>query len=163
MDAAASGGTTKTAMDILADKQTDIVSVTAGTSLQEAIETMVDQKVGSVVVKEEGEYVGLWTERDLLRDMVEPGFNPHTARVGDHMVRDIPSADHSLNPYELMDRFLGLRLRHLLVTREGQVVGLLSMGDVVRFCLQERTRELEALKETVNWEYYEEWNPCKKR
>lgn len=163
MDTPVDGKTTKTAVDILADKHPDIVSVTAKASIQEAIETMVQQKVGSVLVKDGDEYVGIWTERDLLRDMMQPGFNPVLAQVGDHMTRDIPWADHTLNPYELMDRFLGMRLRHLIIKRDSEVVGVLSMGDVVRFCLQEKMREFEELKETINWEYYEEWNSPRRR
>jgi len=153
----------KTALDILAGKHEDIVSVPPATSIRDAIETMVSQKVGSVLVREGDEYLGIWTERDLLRDMTKEGFDPASERVGDHMTGDIPQAEHSLNPYELMDRFLGLRLRHLLIVRDGAILGLLSMGDVVRFCLQEKTREFDELKETVNWEYYEEWRPRRKR
>jgi signal-transduction protein with cAMP-binding, CBS, and nucleotidyltransferase domain len=147
----------KTAVDILADKQGEIVSVPAATTIQETVEAMIQNKVGSALVQTGDEYVGIWTERDLLRSLVKPGFDATTARVGDHMSREIPSADHSLNPYELMDRFLGLRVRHLLIVRDEEILGLLSIGDVVRFCLQEKTREFEELKETVNWEYYEEW------
>ena len=66
-------------------------------------------------------------------------------------------AEAEASPYELMDKFLGLRLRHLLIRERGEVVGLLSIGDVVRFSLQSKTAEFEELKQTVNWEYYEEW------
>jgi signal-transduction protein with cAMP-binding, CBS, and nucleotidyltransferase domain len=58
-----------------------------------------------------------------------------------------------------MDKFLGLRLRHLLIDRNGEFIGMLSIGDVVRSALQTRTDELEQLQEIANWEYYEEWKP----
>ncbi|MFH1570586.1 MAG: CBS domain-containing protein, partial [Gemmatimonadota bacterium] len=154
MSATAAGHAAKTAVDILEEKHAEIVAVPAATTIQETVETMIRHKVGSVLVKAGGEYAGIWTERDLMRNLVRPGFDPKTAKVGDLMTRDIPTADHSLDPYELMDRFLGLRLRHLLITREQEILGLLSMGDVVRFCLQQKMREMEELKEEVNWEYY---------
>jgi signal-transduction protein with cAMP-binding, CBS, and nucleotidyltransferase domain len=58
-----------------------------------------------------------------------------------------------------MDKFLGLRLRHLLIDREGEFIGMLSIGDVVRSALQTRTDELRELSQITNWEYYEEWKP----
>ena len=68
----------------------------------------------------------------------------------------LPASDTA---FELMDKFLGLRLRHLLIDRAGDFIGLLSIGDVVRCALGERTRELEELQVVANWEYYEEWKP----
>jgi signal-transduction protein with cAMP-binding, CBS, and nucleotidyltransferase domain len=58
-----------------------------------------------------------------------------------------------------MDKFLGLRLRHLLIDQEGKFIGLLSIGDVVRSALRQRTQELEELQQVANWEYYQEWKP----
>jgi|TARA_B100000809_G_C15051966_1_gene499238 signal-transduction protein with cAMP-binding, CBS, and nucleotidyltransferase domain len=58
-----------------------------------------------------------------------------------------------------MDKFFGLRLRHLLIEQDGEFIGLLSIGDVVRSALRQRTRELEELQQVANWEYYAEWKP----
>lgn len=60
-----------------------------------------------------------------------------------------------------MDKFFGLRLRHLLIEQDGEFIGLLSIGDVVRSALRQRTRELEELQQVANWEYYAEWKPRK--
>ena len=56
-----------------------------------------------------------------------------------------------------MDKFLGLRLRHLPVEKEGEFIGLLSVGDVLKASLHEKTEELEKLNGMVSWDYYEEW------
>ncbi|MFH1570587.1 MAG: CBS domain-containing protein [Gemmatimonadota bacterium] len=148
---------TSTARDILEEKNREILSVPGETTIREALEKMVSRKVGAVVVKEGDQLVGIWTERDLTRNTLEPGFDPARARVRDYMTRELKYADAGQSPYELMDKFLGLRLRHLLIRDGGELIGLLSIGDVVRFALQARTRELQDLKEEVNWEYYEEW------
>lgn len=58
-----------------------------------------------------------------------------------------------------MDKFLGLRLRHLLIDKNGESIGLLSVVDVMRSALQEKTLELEELHTVATWEYYEEWTP----
>ena len=56
-----------------------------------------------------------------------------------------------------MDKFIGLRLRHLPVEKEGEFIGLLSVGDVLKASLHEKTEELEKLNGMVSWDYYEEW------
>jgi hypothetical protein len=48
---------------------------------------------------------------------------------------------------------------HLLIEQDGEFIGLLSIGDVVRSALRQRTRELEELQQVANWEYYAEWKP----
>ena len=73
------GGHMKTAEDIVKDKKADIVSVSYDQSVQQACQLMVDKKIGAILVKKEAAYVGIWTERDLLRNMTAPGFNPETA------------------------------------------------------------------------------------
>lgn len=154
----ASTGTTKsTARDILSEKGGEILTVSGDTTIHSALERMVERKVGAVLVEENGTLAGIWTERDLMRNTVVPGFDPQEAQVREYMTRELKYAEAEASPYELMDKFLGLRLRHLLIRERGEVVGLLSIGDVVRFSLQSKTAEFEELKQTVNWEYYEEW------
>ena len=147
----------QTAEDILEVKSGEIISVTADATLRTALQLMVERKVGATLVIEEGEYVGIWTERDLMRNSLEADFDPDVARIGDYMVTGLRFAPHTDTVYELMDKFLGLRLRHLLIKKEEAFIGLLSIGDVIKACLQEKTREFEKLHAAVSWEYYEEW------
>ncbi|MEW6755135.1 MAG: CBS domain-containing protein [Candidatus Latescibacterota bacterium] len=147
----------QTARDILRQKGSEIISVPVTATLREALDLMVARKVGAAVVTDAGRLVGIWTERDLMRNVLQPGFDVSTARIGQHMVTGLRSAPCSDTVYALMDKFLGLRLRHLLVTDGEEYVGLLSIGDVIKACLQEKTRELEELNAAVSWEYYEEW------
>ena len=57
----------------------------------------------------------------------------------------------------LKDKFLGLKLRHLLIEKEGKYIGLLSIGDVIKASIQEKDQELKNLNAMVSWEYYENW------
>jgi len=148
----------RTAQDILDEKGTTIHAIPGDRTLHQALEIMLRHGVGSVLVKEEGELVGIWTDRDLMHNAVDPDVDLKKAQVRDYMTRDIPVASTSTDPYELMDKYLGLRVRHLLIKDGKAAVGLLSMGDVVRFCLQDKMREMEELKEEVNWEYFEDWH-----
>lgn len=160
----AGSGTMRTAEDILRekDKGKDIISVTVDTTIHEALKVMLENRIGSIVVRSEGRIVGIWTERDLMKNTVTPGFDPKTARIGDYMVSDVLSAKHTATLYQLLDIFLGRRLRHVLIEKNGEYVGILSTGDVVKADLLEKTEELRELSSMVNWQYYEDWRAPKK-
>jgi signal-transduction protein with cAMP-binding, CBS, and nucleotidyltransferase domain len=85
------------------------------------------------------------------------GFDPETRPIEDYVVRRIHSAPHTDTAYDLMDKFLGLRVNHLLIQKEGRFVGMLSTGDVMKATITEKTQELRKLNTMVSWQYYEEW------
>ena len=120
-----------TAEDMVRDKGGDIISVAAITTISTALQVMVKNKVGAILIKEDDQIVGIWTERDLMRNTLIQGFDPGSARIGVYMVEPIRSASHTDTVYNLMDKFLGLRLRHSPIEKNGRYVGLLSVGDVM--------------------------------
>lgn len=149
----------KTAAQILQDKGGELHRVGEDATVLEALQAMVQNKVGSILIESDSRVVGIFTERDLMRRSIEPGFDLAQARICDVMTTGLKYAPHTATAYELMDKFLGLRLRHLLIDKDDEFIGLLSIGDVVRCALQERTRELEELHVVASWEYHEEWKP----
>lgn len=149
----------KRAIDIILEKDRPMVSVTPQTTIWEALQMMVADKIGAIVVKEDENVVGIWTERDLMNNIVQPDFDPKTAKIQEYMSRDLKTVNFDEPIYKLPDLMLGLFIRHLFVVQEGKIIGLLSIGDVFRACLIERTRELES----VSWEYYENWRWGRKR
>jgi signal-transduction protein with cAMP-binding, CBS, and nucleotidyltransferase domain len=153
----------KTAEQILQDKETDLISVTPETPITEALRLMIKNHIGAILIKDKEIIVGIWTERDLMRNTVSAGFDPQTAQIGDYMTTSLPSAPHTDTVYQLLDKFLGMRLRHLLIQKNGDYIGLLSTGDVIKASLQEKDQELKALNAIVSWEYYENWQWRKKR
>ena len=108
---------------------------------------------------------GIWTERDLLIHIVDADFDPKTALIENYMTTDLFFARHDETLYNLMDKFLGLRIRHLPVKENGEFIGLLSSGDVMKAAISAKNAELEKLNEMVGWEYYENWgwDPEKKK
>ncbi|MFA4839639.1 MAG: CBS domain-containing protein [Candidatus Neomarinimicrobiota bacterium] len=149
----------KRAIDIILEKDRPMVSVTPQTTIWEALQMMVADKIGAIVVKEDENVVGIWTERDLMNNIVQPDFDSKTAKIQDYMSRDLKTVNFDEPIYKLPDLMLGLFIRHLFVVQESMIIGLLSIGDVFRACLIERTRELES----VSWEYYENWRWGRKR
>ncbi len=139
----------KTAEDLVLEAGRDMVSVSANTSVREAVQVMVENKSGAVLVEKEGRIAGLWTERDLLRNLITPGFDAETAMIGDYMLVGIRSAPHTASEYKLMDRFLAQNLRHLLIEKNGRNIGLLSVEDVNRTSLLEKTKDYNRLFESM--------------
>ncbi|MEN8155104.1 MAG: CBS domain-containing protein [Acidobacteriota bacterium] len=147
----------KLSEEIIYEKGTKIISVDIDTTISEAIRVMLENKIGAILVKDGEEFVGIWTERDLMRNVYQDKLDPETARIKDHMTKDIISAPSTDTIFNLMDKFLGKRLRHLLIEKDGKAIGLLSIGDVIKATLQEKTKELNELKAMVSWDYYEDW------
>lgn len=152
----------KTAEDIIKSKGQEVICVGPDTTIFDALKIMCKNKIGAILIRENGNIVGIWTERDLMRNTITPGFDPKKAIIKDYMSTNLKSAAHTDNVYILKDKFLGLRLRHLLVEKEGRYIGLLSIGDVIKASLNEKTRELQEMNAKMSWEYYENWRWKKK-
>jgi len=147
----------KTAGELLVEKSKDMITVSPDTTIYDAIKTMTENKIGSILVNDNGKIIGIWTERDLMQNIMDENFNIKTAVIKDYMTRELFSADYTDTIYQLQDKFLGRRLRHLLIKRDEEYLGLLSVGDVVRASLNLTMNELNDLKAIVSWEYYEDW------
>jgi signal-transduction protein with cAMP-binding, CBS, and nucleotidyltransferase domain len=151
-----------TAEQILEEKGAKMYSISPDTTIYDALKLMLEKRIGAILVKEGEDFVGIWTERDLMRNTVTEGFSCQNARVGDYMTRKLVSAPFNANSMELKDMFLGRRLRHLLIERDGKYIGLLSIGDVTRASLQEQADMLSELNNIVHLDYYDEWRWKKK-
>jgi len=147
----------KTANDMIQEKGSDILCVPEGTTVLEALKQMNAHKVGAIMVTRGGKPVGIWTERDLMRNTLDEAFDPKTVHIEDYMTRDLIFAPHTDTVYNLMDKFLGLRVRHLLIEKDGKTIGMVSSGDVMKASIQEKDGELKQLNSMVGWDYYENW------
>ena len=153
----------KTAEDIIRDKKRKIICVDPDQTIGEALRVMVENKIGAILVEENGVCVGIWTERDLLRNILEPDFNIDTARIGDYMSTPLYSAPHDAPLIKLEEMFVGLFVRHLLIERDGKHIGLLSIGDVLRGSLLAKDEQIRELNSIASWEYYENWGWDRRR
>lgn len=146
-----------TAEEMVVEKGGSVFSVNHDTTVFDALTVMCEKKIGAVLIEENGKYIGIWTERDLMRNTILDDFDPKVAKVGDYMVTGLHSAKHTDNVLHLMDKFLGLRIRHLLVEKNGEYIGLISIGDVIKSDLNDKMNELKDLRKIVDWDYYENW------
>lgn len=147
----------KTAEDIVKDKNNEIVAVKKSQTVAEAIDLMNQKKIGAILVEDDDDIVGIWTERDFLRNSSDPAFDPKSARIGDHMSSPVHFAKHDATVTELEETFLGLFLRHIPVKKDDRVIGMASIGDVLRANLLAKDRQIKELNSMASWQYYENW------
>lgn len=147
----------KTAGDILNEKKREMVTVRPDQSIREALERMQANRIGAILVKRGDKIAGIWTERDLARNVLKRGFDLDAAMVGDHMTTKLYTAPEDTPILKLQEMFLGLFIRHILITRRRRTIGLLSIGDVLRASLLEKDSQIRELTAIASWEYYEDW------
>jgi predicted transcriptional regulator len=148
----------KTAEDILKDKKFhEMVTADQDTIIIDAVKQLATKKIGAMLVKKNDQIIGIWTERDFLCNMLETGFDPKTARIGDYMKTDLIFAAHDTSIIKLEEIFLGRFIRHILIKKKKKYVGLLSIGDVIRASLLVKDNEIKSLNKIASWEYYENW------
>lgn len=134
-----------------------MVTVSTEATVYQAVKIMTQNRVGSVVIVDEGKIAGIWTERDLMYRVLAENFDSKTELISNSMTRQLISANIDEQAIQLYDKFLGRRIRHLLIEEHGEYVGILSVGDVMRANLQQSTEEYRELNEMVSLEYYENW------
>jgi CBS domain-containing protein len=144
----------RTAEEILEEKNRSIISVTSDVTIFEALQIMVKNNIGAILIKENDKIIGIYTERDLLRNTVIKGFDPQKAMIRDYMITDLVCASHDDPLYKLQDKLLGKYLRHIIIVKEGKYIGLLSAGDITRAGLIDIAKNLKS----ASWDYYENWH-----
>jgi CBS domain-containing protein len=112
----------------------DIISVEDTATISDAMKVMVDKNIGSVVVTRDREFIGILTERDVLKKFC---FGPECAimKVGDLMSSPVITIDGNAALGEAADLMAGKRIRRLLVTEGGEIKGILTERDVMRATL----------------------------
>ncbi len=144
----------KTAEDIAKDNGGVLLTVTPETTVHDAVRLMVSNKVGWILVKNKGEIVGIWTERDLMRNIVVPGFDTKKMLVKDYMTTGFGFVPFNTSIYKLLDMFGEPGLRHLVVEKNGGYIGLLSGEDVSKIFINETSKEYKSLFEHVGCGIY---------
>src|SRR5512137_2662938 len=104
----------KTAGEIISDKKRDMVTVRPEQTIRDALERMQVNRIGAILVKRADKIVGIWTERDLARDILKQGFDIGAAKVEDHMTTRLFTAPVDTPILKLQEMFLGLFIRHIL-------------------------------------------------
>ena len=135
--------------DILGDKGGHVLSIDAGSSVFEAVQEMVDENVGSLLVTDRGDIVGIVTERDYLRRVTLEGRTDRETPVGEIMSSPLVVVTRETEVDECMAIMTDRRIRHLPVVEDGEVVGVISIGDVVKFKSKQQSFEIQYLTDYI--------------
>jgi CBS domain-containing protein len=138
-------------MDILADKGTDVYTISPSATVLEATHAMNDQKIGALVVKDSGGRVmGIFTERDVLRRVIAEEKSPNSVRVGEVMTRDLVCCPPETDLDEASRIMRDSRVRHLPVCdADGTLLGLVSIGDLNAYHASSQEAQIHFLSEYV--------------
>lgn len=135
---------------ILSEKGSEVFTIAPTMTLLDAARELTDRKVGAVVIMEDGgKPQGVFSERDLAREIAGGGAAVLTEPVSGVMSRDLVTAGRDATVDELMGLMTDRRVRHILILEDGQLVGVVSIGDVVKRKIAEAEREAESLKQYI--------------
>jgi signal-transduction protein with cAMP-binding, CBS, and nucleotidyltransferase domain len=134
--------------EILEEKGGDVLEIDAEASVLEAVQQMVEMNVGSLLVTDGGEVTGIVTERDYLRRVTLEG-RTEEAPVREIMSSPLVVATTETTIDECMALMTDRRIRHVPVVEEGKVVGLVSIGDLVKFKSKLQTFQIQFLNDYI--------------
>jgi CBS domain-containing protein len=131
--------------EILEEKGSEVFTVDADAMVFDAVARMVEMNVGSLLVAERGEIAGIVTERDYLRRVTLEGRDERETPVREIMSSSLVVATPQTPIDECMALMTDRRIRHVPIVDEGEVVGLVSIGDLVKFQSRQQTFEITYL------------------
>jgi CBS domain-containing protein len=131
---------------VLRDKGAAIYSLSADATLQDAARELHDKRVGALVVLDaDGAVVGVLSERDIVREVAARGALGLGERVGAIMSRNVVTAAPEESVDEGLARMTDRRIRHLPVVSGGRLIGVVSIGDLVKMRIAEVEQAVEAM------------------
>lgn len=140
----------KTVKRVLDAKGRDIYSTTPDTTVFDALKEMADRNVGALIVLDDGEVVGIFSERDYARKIILLGRSSRETPVRDIMTTRVVYARPDLTLEECLALMTDKRIRHLPVMNDGDLTGVVSIGDLVKGIIQEQRFIIEQLESYVS-------------
>jgi CBS domain-containing protein len=138
-----------TVRSILNTKGHQIMSVEPDATMSAAVKLLGEKKIGAVLVMNQSRLEGILSERDIVRVLSERGAAVLDEPVSNVMTRKVVTCKETDTVAELMETMTTGKFRHLPVLENGKVVGLISIGDIVKRRVQEYENEQEALRDYI--------------
>lgn len=139
--------------EVIQRKGDSVLTVSSQTSVREAIGKMSDANIGAIVIQDGDQPCGIFTERDYLRKIALEGRSSAETAVSEVMsspLITVPSAESTRKAMETMTE---ARCRHLIVVDDDAMVGIVSLGDLVKHLLLEKEAEVEQLSSYISGNY----------
>jgi CBS domain-containing protein len=135
--------------NILQSKGRAVTTVTSGSSIADAVDLLTNKKIGAVVVVDDNKVVGIVSERDVVRHLAKDWSALASRPVSDIMTKNVISVSRFATVSDVMERMTEKRIRHMPIVENGELVGIVSIGDVVKRKIEETEQEATALKEYI--------------
>lgn len=135
---------------ILAEKGHEVATAAPDATMMAIIESLSDKNIGAIVVTTPmGGVAGIISERDVVRALAQHGGSVFDQPVGDFMTTSVITCAEHERSHELMTKMSAGRFRHLPVVADTKLVGIISIGDIVKARIAEVQKEAEALREYI--------------
>lgn len=139
-----------TVSTILAEKGREVITIAPSASLADATRLLAERRIGATpILGVDQRIVGIISERDIVRALAEHGADALNEPVSRAMTRRVETCNESQTIGSIMERMTIGKLRHMPVVDRGRLVGIVSIGDVVKDRLQEMERESAAMHDYI--------------
>jgi CBS domain-containing protein len=131
---------------ILVVKGNDVWKTTPDTTVYDALRLMADKDVGALLVMDNDQLVGIVSERDYARKIILHGKSSRDTLVSDMMTRVVYTIHPAQTVQECMELMIDKHIRHLPVVEEGRVIGVISIGDVLKDIIYQQKVSIKSLE-----------------
>ena len=139
--------------ELLAAKGGEVWIVTPGASVYEAIELMAEKRIGALVVTDADRVVGIISERDYAREVILKNRSSRDTRVDEIMTKKVIYVGQEQRVEECMALMTKHRVRHLPVLVEDKLLGMISIGDVLKQVIADKEFLIDQLTNYISWSY----------
>jgi CBS domain-containing protein len=135
---------------ILKQKEGSIISVTPTTHISEVVAVLAEKRIGAVVILDEtGRLLGILSERDIVRSLASNGARTLEMTAAQLMTRSPTTATSEITVYDAEHMMTNGRFRHLPIVDDEKLIGMVSIGDVVKAVLDAQTHEMDNMRSYV--------------
>lgn len=139
----------KTVATILEGKGGEVLRIGPDATVFEALELMAEKGVGALVVTDGDHLAGILSERDYARKVILLDRGSRETKVGEIMTREVITVEPARTVTECMELMTERRFRHLPVVADGQLIGVISIGDVVKAVISEQRQLIKELEQYI--------------
>lgn len=137
---------------LLTNKDGELWTLGPDNTVLEAIQLMDEKNIGSVAVVKDDQLIGIFTERDYTRKLILKGRSSMDTPLKEVMTRRVHYARPEQDVEQCMAMMTEYRIRHLPVMQDDKLIGMISIGDVVKDIIAEQKYMIEHLEQTLSWE-----------
>ena len=140
----------KLVQHLLAAKGGQVISIAPDASVLDAIKLMAEEGIGALIVLENGSLAGIVSERDYARKVILKGRSSKATAVADIMTAEVLTTTTDAPVDRCMAMMTDKRCRHLPVVEGGEVIGMISIGDLVQAIIADQKEEIEHLEQYIS-------------